>query len=275
MKSVILTFCLLLWSFHPAPGFSAQTATVTGIYYKADQKAENGYREAYRWRFNASDEWRRFVNFAPQMTAKTDAEASPFKRAAEDFIILSVKDANGVTGRDYFLSKHGVMISSITAESVFYSDAHDFYSFLKEETLNHKGFETFPGEKFANDKQGVIVRYNINEELPNPSWRINTQENLNLYDSFLRELTPMERLSRADFDRLGHFNLLLNYPKAPGEFATIGPDGIRISKSVSEDKFYKDERGYYEFFRKAALEHMAAAADMKAKDKLLSEQGQF
>lgn len=276
MKSPILTFSLFLaLSLFPRFILAAPSAPVTGTYYKADPSAENGYREIYRWKFNASDEWRRFAHFSTQGAVETEERANPFKSKPAEFIVLSMKDLNGFTGKDYFLSENGLMVSALSGKSSFYQDRHQFHAFLKEELLNHKGFESFPGEKFAHDRQGIIVRYNINEDLPNPSWLINKQKDVNLYDSFLRGLKTSEKLQKFNFDGIGYFHLLLNYPKAPGKFVAIGPNGIRISQTSSEDTFFKDEKNYFKFFRDMASDHMNMSKDVKEKDKLFTEQNQF
>lgn len=276
MKSTFfhLFLCLAALLVH-VPALSAQTAPVSAVYYQADPDAKQGFREIFRWRFNANDDWRRFAHFAPQMPVSTDEKVNPFKTSPTDMIALSVKDANGVTGQDYFLSENGIMISLVTAEHQFYQDTHRMNAFLKEELLNHKGFEKFPGEKYPPGRQGIIARYNINLDLPNPSWLINQQKDVNLYDSFLRDIKPLSRLRRENFEAPGHFILLLNYPNAPGRFATIGPQGIRLSRSYSEDRFFKDESNYYQYFRAMALEHKSIAEDVKKEEHKSLENSQF
>lgn len=276
MKSALSHLCLLIcFLTSPIPGFAAQIAPISAIYYQADPKGKQGFREVFRWRFNAGDDWRRFAHFAPQLPPTTEEKASPFKTSSDDMIAISVKAANGVTGQDYFLSKNGIMISEVKAKHRFYRDMNNMNAFLKEEILNHDGFEKFPGEKFAADRQGIIVRYNINEDLPNPSWLINTQKDVNLYDSFLRNMKPLARLQKLNFDTTGHFVLLLNYPKAPDRFATVGASGIRLSESYSEDKYVKDEKNYYGYFRAMALEHMKISEDVEKEKRLSSERSSF
>ncbi len=272
MKSLILLLLLLI----AIPAYADSQVSIR--LYKADPDAREGFTEVYKWRMNESDEWRRFEYLAESMKKGNKETISPFINKPAEMLALSVKDANGLTGKDYYISKNGILISTILARHDYYKDSKNFFKFLKEEVTNQSSFEKFPGEVYPMDSSGIVARYWINQNLPNPSWLINKQENLNLYDSFLRKL-PKYNMAKFEnitpFEDKGNFILLLNYPKAPGKFATIGPAGIRISNIGSEGRYVLDDKSYYDYFYNLTKENMRMKFDVQRKDRELEERGNF
>ena len=263
-----------------APAAKAESP-VSVILYHADPKAKEGYAEDYRWRMTRSDEWRRFEYLISKMDVGKETDINPFLKNPDQLLVLSVKDSNGVTGKDYYISKNGIMMTTIGAKSKYYSDEENMIKFLKEELTNRSSFESFPGEKIPPDAKGIVVRFNINENLPNPSWLINKQKDVDLYDSLLRNL-PLyndqyanQLINSNEFNENGTYTLLLNYPKAPAKFATIGVDGIRLSNTFSTDKFFVDDKKYFKYFYNLTLDSRKLQSETQAKDKSIEEKGQF
>lgn len=246
--------------------------------YKADPAAPEGFSEVYRWRMNKSDEFRRFEYMTTKMRKGEKDKINPYTRKPTEMLVLSVKDENGITGKDYYLTPDGIMITLSTAHNKYFDDNNNFYKFLKEEVIHHSTLEKFPGEKIASDAQGVITRYLINETLPNPAWLINTQKDVNLYDSFLRKLSPIkvEKFKyRNPFDTKGNFVVMLNYPKAPAKYATINNTAIRLSDTYSEDKFVRDDEKYYKFFYRLTKESLDNTFETQESDEEKKRKGNF
>jgi len=277
LLSFIAVFSLYFSSVMPA---LAETPVLV-THYKTDPKAENGYRQEYQWYMNQNDEWRRFVYLVGKTPTAKKEDISPFLRKPDDMIVLSFKDENGVTGKDYYLSKYGIMVTSILPKNFYYYDTHDFLKFLKEELTQQSSFEKYPGEKISTTTNGIVVRYRINDNLPNPAWLISEQHSVDVYDMFLRNLAvpkPGEInkvINRQSFDEKGYFSLLLNYPKSPAKFATVGADGIRLSRLYSIDTFYKDDKNYFRYFHDMAKESSRTRTKVEEKEKRIIEQGQF
>lgn len=272
MRFLLFTLFLLL-------SMPAHADTQVSIrLYKADPAAKEGFTEVYKWRMNESDEWRRFEYLAESMKKGEKEKVSPFINKPDEMLVMSIKDANGLTGKDYYLSKNGLLVSTILAKDNYYEDVRNFYKFLKEEVTNQSSFEKFPGEVYPMDSKGIVARYWINQNLPNPSWLIDKQHNLNLYDSFMRKLPPIngEQFRYTNpFEEKGNFILLMNYPEAPGKFATIAPRGIRISTIGNEGRYLIDEKSYYKYFYNLTRENMRLKFDVQIKDRELQERGNF
>ncbi len=253
---------------------------ITAVLYEADA-AGTGFKERYRWRFNRTDDWRRFEFIMSKMPEKPKAEVSPFVTKPKELVVLTVKDPNGITGKDYYISANGIMVTALKSHDSFYLDDNNFFVFLKEQVLKKSSFESYPGEKFTQNEPGLVVRYRINATLSNPSWLINEQKDVNTYDSFMRDLTEYQsRITSkmaADktFEKIGNFVILLNYPGAPARFATVGGNGIRLSQTYVEDTFLADERNYFRYFRNMAQESMKLRTQAATKDKTQEEKGQF
>lgn len=270
----LLTLFILL-----ACTLSTHAAGQIAVYlYKADPSAPEGFTETYRWRMNASDEWRRFEYMMTKMKPAAKEHISPFVKKPAELLILSVKEANGITGKDYYLTADGVTVVTIYARNSYYKDSKDLFKLLKEQVIEKHSFEKFPGEKVANDEKGIVIRYLINKDLPNPAWLIETQKDVNLYDSFLRKLPGIGDAAfqiNNPFEEKGNFILLLNYPKAPGDFVTVGPAGIRISKMENEDTYLKDEKKYYKYFYGLTQDSLKMKSDVQKRDDAIKERGNF
>lgn len=246
--------------------------------YKADPTAKDGFTETDKWRMNESDEWRRFEYLATKAKPGDKGKISPFINHPAEMLVLSIKDANGITGKDYYLTADGITIITIAAKSDYYEDANDFFKLLKEQVVKQTSFEKYPGEKVSNDADGIVIRYLINRDLPNPAWKINTQENVNLYDSFMRKIPAVgDTAFQYDnpFDKKGNFILLLNYPKAPGKYATVGPEGIRISTTENIDSYIKDDKKYYQYFYDLTKDSMRMKFDVQKREDAQKARGNF
>ena len=265
-----MRFILFLLILLILPLGAAQAATTVSVFlYRADPMAKDaveGFKEVYKWRMNVSDEWRRFEYMASTMPKGKKEEISPFVRKPAELLVLSIKDENGVTGQDYYLTPDGIMITAITSRNSFFEDRNNFFGFLKEEVSLRSSFEKFP------------VRYRINDTLPNPAWLVNTQKDVNLYDGFMRKI-PQVTLSntrfQSAFEEKGNFTLIPNYPKAPADFVTVGPSGIRLSKTYSEDRFVKDEKNYYKFFYDLTMDNKQNDSNLKTEDEKKKLLGNF
>ncbi|PZP56340.1 MAG: hypothetical protein DI586_04010 [Micavibrio aeruginosavorus] len=272
---LILTATVILFLALSATNAEAEIAVRL---YRADATAQEGFTEVYKWRMGESDEWRRFQYLTETMKKGDKETISPFLNKPDELLVLSIKDPNGLTGKDYYLSKNGILISTILARHKYYEDAKLFYKLLKEEVTNQSSFEKFPGEIYPTDSKGIVARYWINQNLPNPSWLIDKQENVNLYDSFMRKLPIIhteQSMYLNSFELKGNFILILNYPEAPGKFATIGPSGVRISTIDNEGRYLIDDKSYYDYFYTLTKENMRMKFDVQRKDRELEQRGNF
>ena len=249
--------------------------------YKADPSSSTGYKETYQWRLNENDEWRRFVYLVGKMETARKEDVSPFLRKPDEMIVLSYKDDNGITGKDYYLSPYGLMVTSILAKNTYFVDSHGAFDFLKDQLSHQSSFEKYPGEKISPDTKGIVIRYRINENLPNPAWLVTKDQDVYMYDTFFKKLSPANAgdiaqfMNFQTFEEKGNFSLILNYAHSPARFATIGERGIRLSQLYSTDLFYADPKNYYEYFYNLTQESSRLRKKVDAKEKKIIEQGQF
>ena len=278
--SGVLSFLLVTAFTCAISGSSFAESLVSISLYRADARAENGYRKAYHWKMNKSDEWRRFDYLANErMSVGEKADVSPFIAKTDKMLVMTTKDDNGITGKDYYLSKNGLMVSEILTKDKYFLDTHQLYPLLQENLKEHTTVETFPGEKIPVNAPGIIVRYLINQDMPNPSWLVNKQKDINFYDSLLRRLKPNEFWQNAkikdSFEGKKIFVLSLNYPKAPAKYAIIGVEGIRFSDTDSKDSFLNDDDKYFDFFYNLTMENIKGKIEIKDRERERIERGSF
>ncbi len=283
MKSILIPLLALFTGFIAVLASAPAKADtpVKAILFVADPNSAQGFVEKYHWQMNQSDEWRRFEFQASQMPPGEKNAVSPYMRKPAELIVLSVKDPNGITGKDYYLSPNGIMISDVGSKNDYFEDTHDFYSMLKEEVTNHSSFEKFDGETIPPESPGIVVHYRINENLPNPVWLVNTQKDVNLYDALMRDLKPYDRIDTkklilsGSFEKMGNFVINLNYPGAPAKYVTVGLNGLRFSQNFTEERYVLDQKKYFDYFHNIAMDSIRTDRETQTKDKKILERGQF
>lgn len=274
MKLPGMTLLMLFLAVIPA---HADTSVFVHL-FKADPASKEGFKETYKWQMGETDEFRRFEYMASKMKKGEQAKISPFIRKPDEMLVVSIKDQNGITGKDYYLTQDGLMITEISSKSSYYEDANNFYTFLKEEISHRSSLEKFPGERISSESPGIVVRYLINETLPNPAWLINTQKDVNLYDSFMRKIPQIDGYQfqyNNPFNEKGNFSVRLNYPKSPAKYATVNKIGIRLSETYSKDSFVQDENDYYKFFYNLTQDSLKMSSETKEKDQRKLDMGNF
>ena len=225
-----------------------------------------------------SDEFRRFDYMTSKMKKGQQEKINPYLSKPSEMLVLAAKDDNGITGKDYYLTPNGIMVTSNTSRNRFYEDKNNFYKFLKESTIYNSKLEQYAGEKISLTSPGIVARYIINNMLNNPAWHVKTQKDVNLYDSFLRgliEIPGQQFIVNDPFDGKNNYVLMLNYPKAPAKYVTVNDSAIRLSDIYSEDKFVRDEQNYFKFFYNLTQESLNNTLHLQETDKRKKEQGNF
>lgn len=263
-STIVLLFALALLS--PLSRAHAQAGTVlftpvTVLYLIKDSDSQFGYKEKLRWSINTIADWDRFYKTMLSLPLDKSVNPDPLKSKTNDLIILSRKDSNQLTGFDIYISPKGIMAVHRDANHQFFPDTNKLWDFLKEEQKKNASFETFSNQSKISPKTlGIVTTYNINQNIPNPVWLVDTPDKIAVYDSFfvaLKPYTPFElqfKIDTSNFDNVGTFILNMNYPKAPASLVTVTQNSIRLSTGVINTKFYQDTEDYYNFYKSQARE---------------------
>lgn len=260
LAMIFLAFFVLL-SGVPIKALANDAAAtqVIASYLVRDNSTASGYKERIRWVLN-SDTWNRLALIVPNMPLDRTENPSPFKSGAEDIIVLTRNDVNGMTGKDIYLSNIGIMVIERSAEHAYFKDTNKFWDFLEEEQGEHSLLENLNEEGFDSKAPGIVVVYNLNQNLANPNWKINEPEALELYQSYMKGMVAYSdydlkyTLDTSKFDKLGLFTLYLNYDSAPAKVATIAKGSLRLSNPVTSTIYYQDTKDQY-----TVLKGLAAA----------------
>lgn len=258
----IFAFCILAFTEVRAGEDNTMAfVPVDVIYLMKSPESPSGYKEKIRWTISSPSDWERFfVNIAGLPLDETKAD--PLKNKADDLIILTRNDANKLTGLDIYISTYGIMYVNRGAKHGYFADKNKFRKFLEEEQKLNASFESFGGKKIDPKSTGIVVEYNINQNMPNPSWLIDTPDMVHMYSSFLKGLKPYDHyeltwiVNGERYDDFGNFVLVLNYAGAPARIATITKKSIRLSNSFIETTYYQDPDDYYNFFKDQVRERI-------------------
>jgi hypothetical protein len=280
---LISLFLIFLLDFYSGRARADETpfTPVQAMYMVRDSAAQAGYREVFRWSITAPDDWKRFYNNIPSLPQDTSADPDPLKNQVDDIIILTHTDSNGLTGYDIYVSPLGIMVITRGATHQYYQDNNKFRAFLEDEQKRRASFDNFLKNEVPKNSMGMVVAYNINKSLPNPKWLIDDPENLRLYNSFFKVLTPLSgkpldaAIEEEGFDKLGHFVLTLNYANAPAQIAVVGKKNIRMSNNTITSRFYQDTGKYYTFFRDQAREMISTKEKVKEREAEAISRRQF
>lgn len=266
MTSSLKSFLLLvLLTLIAAPQAKAETpesfSPVNVVYLIRDESAPNGYREKFHWQIRSQEDWNRFYDTLPGLPLDKTNNSDPMKSKVDDMIIMSREDANKLTGFDIYLSNLGIMIVRRGATHTYFPDTNKFRAFLEQEQKTRSSFETFLDNKeIAKNAQGMTIIYNVNKNIPNPTWLIDKPDDLALYSDFFKGLTPIPpfdlryHYGDENYDDTGVFFLTLNYPGSPGENAAVTKRSIRVSTPFISSEYLQDTKKYYQYFKAQANE---------------------
>lgn len=234
---------------------------VSAIYLVKDNNSTFGYKEKLRWSINTAEDWDRFYNIMPYFPYDKTLNPDPLKANVDDMIVLSRKDSNKLTGFDIYLSAVGIMVVEREADHIYYPDTNKLWGFLKEEQSQNASFENLGSGKAINSNtRGIVVTYNINRNIANPTWAVTAPERVAAYDAYFMALKPYTKFElqysapQMTYDDVGVFILNLNYDKAQAMIATVTPKTIRMSTSHIKTTYYQDPQDYYNFYKSQARE---------------------
>lgn len=226
---------------------------ITAIHMVADPASPSGYKEHYRWTSPVSDPWTIFYNAIPSFPQATK-DADPFLNKTDEFFLLTVNNRNMLQGEDIYLSRNGIMQISRETKDTYFVDENSFARFLGKEQLAKAGYDnlSLPADR---DTPGIVVLYNISEQITNPTWLVSDKTEIERYNAFLSMLTPVykgqEKYEEVDprYNRLGNYILHLNYPNAPAAVATISGNRVRLSTEYLASSYYGDPKGYFAYYK--------------------------
>jgi len=231
-------------------------------YMVIDPTSKTGYADKAIWTINSENDWARFYNQMLALPKDTAKNPDPLENKVTSMVVMSQKDRNGLTGTDIYVSDLGIMAIKTVAENRIYEDVNGFFKFLSTEQKEKAPFETAGKTKVSNLSSGIVINYNINVDLPNPAWLVQSPDEIKLYNSYLlgikkRQLVGSTQADAIDvFDDMGSFVLYLNYPTSPAEIATISANSIRLSNLKVSVKFYRDTKKFFTYFKSQAKEVM-------------------
>jgi hypothetical protein len=261
MRLLLIGMCLLLSLMGgPSPAHAYKSVimddptqiypTITVIHMVANEKT---YKEDFRWSFAITVPWTIFYNNIPSFPA-SNTKTDPFTVPTSEFFIVTVNNRNMIEGDDIYISQEGIMMLSRRTSDIFYFDENNFSTFLGKEQLAKAGYEklSLPDDR---GKDGIVVLYNISEQIANPSWLISSPEELDRYHAYLSLLTPLEKFHQVEemkdpkYNRLGNYVLYLNYPKAPARVATVSGQYVRMSSLYMTNNYYQDPKNYFAYYK--------------------------
>lgn len=252
-----------------------QFLPVTAVYLVKDSGPGGQYQEKVRWVVNNPDIWHNLSRMLPLLPIDQTANPSPVQNEADDMIILTRDELNGLTGIDVYLSPVGIMTIERGAEHAYFADTNLMWEFLENEQQEHSSFDTFingEDDKINKKAKGIVATLNLNQNLPNPHWMVEDPERLKVYSAYLKGIRPYSdwelrvEQQQENFDALGLFVLYLNYPDAPSEIATISNNSIRLSNAKLTTTYYQDTQDQYPIFRRMAQEMIAHKAKYKKQE---------
>lgn len=254
---------------------------ITAFYFIRDPAAPTGYKETIHWEITNATDWENFYRNIPALPRDKSVEPDPFLHFADDIIVLTRNDVNGFTGFDIYLSARGLTKVTRSASHYYYPDNNGFRKFLEEEQSQRSSFESFDRQTISTKTPGIVVTYNVNKNIPNPTWLIDKNEDRYLYDSFLKTLKPFEDFEmnwiagNEDFDGFDLFVLYLNYKGAPARIATVSKKHIRLSNPKVTKDFYQDPEDYFNYFKTQAREMMEYRSKYKSNESNAIKRSRF
>jgi hypothetical protein len=254
---------------------------ITAFYFLKDPKEASGYKEKIHWEITNATDWENFYRNIPALPKDKSVEPDPFLHGAEDIIVLTRNDVNGFTGFDIYLSARGLTMVVRGANHYYYPDNNGFRKFLEEEQSQRSSFESFDHKDIDIKAPGVVVTYNVNQNIPNPTWLVKNNDDKNLYDSFLKTLKPYEDnqmnwiAGNENFDGFDLFVLHLNYPGAPAKIATVSKKNLRLSNPKVIKTYYQDTEDYFNYFKTQAREMMDYRAKYKSNESNAIKRSRF
>lgn len=256
-------------------GFSpawAETTPKTVTYYTS---LNGKFTERLRWVMDNAEEWNRFEAHTSRFATAKHSFSPLDKRYSKntnDMIVISDQNTNLGTGRDYYLTRHGITIAERAPHYRFFRDQKNFYGFLKEQQKSSSQFlSRAPKDNSATN--GLRIIYQISRELSNPTWLITKPEDLSIYYDFLKgnqeikDNTKSLQNMNALFDQKNTF--LVQILSKPSEYdvISVAPDYLRFSKPSVTYRYLVDEKNYYQFYKMRATETLKNSIQNKKNDR--------
>jgi hypothetical protein len=269
-KLITIILAIFICGF-TLPSHSAEIPKTVAYYVSV-----NGvFQERLRWVMNNGEEWNRFEAFTSRFANSKHTFSPIDKRAAQstsDMIVISSQNTHLGTGRDYYLTKHGVTIAERAPQHRFFRDGKNFYSFLKKQQKTSTNFLSNEKNKTL-PPQGLKIIYQISRELSNPSWLISKPQDLSIYFDFLKDNQEIEDNTKSIqnmndlFDQNNTF--LVQILSKPSEYdvVTVTSGFLRFSKPTVTYRHLIDEKNYYQFYKSRALDNIKNDLKNKKNDR--------
>lgn len=287
LAAVLLAFaCIPLPCISPANAASEALRPIQITYY-AKNSATGVMEQKIRWDIRNKMQWHNFQNNIKKSPAFAAASPLPIEMGPAEYIVFSDRDANGLSGRDIFVTPFGITITQVLLQNKYYQDTNKMYNFLDEQRKLHTGFDTVSSMPIS--KSGIVVQHFIYNAMANPVWHVSNPQDMSVYEGFLRGSKPYEKfvemqITRSDaenqeiiseFESNGSFMVYMNYPSSPATAVSVTKNGhLRVSTIDTRVESYTDPNtAIFSFYKEQALQRIKQRDDaIKAREKIRQSQ---